>query len=192
MSVRARRASSQRWARRDDRGAAAVEFALLSIPLFTILFGAINYGLYFADVQTVQSSTADVARDATLSVSSSGLNWTGTTGCVSNPSTASELAKVVCDLNTTVKPLGGGEVYGKAEIVDGTGAVQTAWSPGNRLRLCAVTKYQTILPFVPMPGGGLITARVEMPIQDSGLQPLPTLPSAEMDVSSIGTDWAWC
>ena len=55
-----------------------------------------------------------------------------------------------------------------------------------------MTKYQTILPFVPMPGGGLITTRVEMPIQDSGLQPLPTLASAEMDVSSIGTDWAWC
>ena len=55
-----------------------------------------------------------------------------------------------------------------------------------------MTKYQTVLPFVPMPGGGVITTRVEMPIQDSQLLPPPTLTSVEMDVSSIGTDWAWC
>ena len=66
MNVRARRAPSGRSGRRGDRGAAAVEFALLSIPLFTILFGVIDYGLYFADVQTVQSSTTDAARERDL------------------------------------------------------------------------------------------------------------------------------
>jgi len=190
MTVATRwRTSSRRAGRRGDRGAAAVEFALVSVPLFTILFGAIDYGLYFADAQTVQSSTADAARGATLSVSSSALNWTGATGCVSDP-TPNDLAKVVCNLNATAKPMGGGEVFVKAEIVQGTGGPDT-WEQGNALRVCAVTKYNTVLPFVPMPGGGLITTRVEMPIQDTGLAP-QTLTSEEMDVSGIGTDWAWC
>ena len=34
-------------ARRDQQGAVAVEFAMISLLLFTMLFGIIQYGLYF-------------------------------------------------------------------------------------------------------------------------------------------------
>ena len=56
---------------------------------------------------------------------------------MSNPLSASDLAKVVCDLNATAKPLGGGEVYGKAEIVDGSGVVQDCVDSGQPAALCA-------------------------------------------------------
>src|SRR3954454_3164613 len=88
--------------RRADRGASAVEFALLSPLLFALLFGAIDYGLYFADAMTVQQGVSDAARDATLSVGSVSANWPGTGSCplqplpVLNASASGDLAKVVC------------------------------------------------------------------------------------------------
>jgi Flp pilus assembly protein TadG len=160
--------------------------------LFTLLFGAIEYGLYFADVQMIQRATADAAQDATLSVSNTGLHWTGTTSCVSNPLSTSDLGKVVCNLTSSVQPLGGGQLYAEAEIRDGSGNPATAWVQGNRLRLCAITRYVGVLPFVPLPGGGVISTRIDMPIQPGGPANL-TLTEATMDLSSVGLDWsAWC
>jgi Flp pilus assembly protein TadG len=46
--------------RHDDSGAAAVEFALVLIPLLEIIFGLIQYGLYFYSAQT-GSNTANAA-----------------------------------------------------------------------------------------------------------------------------------
>lgn len=43
---------------RDEDGATAVEFALILIPLLTILFGLVQYGLYFYSAQT-GSNTAN-------------------------------------------------------------------------------------------------------------------------------------
>jgi Flp pilus assembly protein TadG len=46
--------------RRDERGATAVEFALLMVPMLVIVFGLIQYGLYFYSSQT-GSNTANAA-----------------------------------------------------------------------------------------------------------------------------------
>jgi hypothetical protein len=167
-----------------------VEFALLSVPLFTLVFGGIDYGLYFADVQTVQQATADAARDATLSVGSSGPNWSGSTACL-GPVTVSDLARVACGLAGTVKPIGGDAVYTKAEIVNSSGASSTIWAQGNRLRVCAVAQHPAVLPFVPIPDGGVIRARVEMPIEPGGPVGLSLTP-VEQNVSGIAGGWSWC
>ena len=45
---------------RSERGAAAVEFALVMVPLLVLLFGAIQYGLYFWAMQ----GGSDIARSA--------------------------------------------------------------------------------------------------------------------------------
>jgi Flp pilus assembly protein TadG len=45
---------------RDARGAAAVEFALVVIPIFAVLFGLVQYGMYFYSAQT-GSNTANAA-----------------------------------------------------------------------------------------------------------------------------------
>ena len=45
---------------RTERGAAAVEFALVMLPLVVLLFGAIQYGLYFWAMQ----GGSDIARSA--------------------------------------------------------------------------------------------------------------------------------
>jgi Flp pilus assembly protein TadG len=46
--------------RRSERGTAAVEFALVMMPLVVLLFGAIQYGLYFWAMQ----GGSDIARSA--------------------------------------------------------------------------------------------------------------------------------
>jgi hypothetical protein len=197
--VRAGRHAPRRHGRRGDRGAAAVEFALLAVPLFTLLFGAIAYGLYFADVQTIERATADAARDATLSAGTFGVNWTGPSVCAPtanllNGVEAGDLAKVVCGLSSSIKPLGGDVLYVKAEIVNAGGLQPDGWVSGNRLRVCSLTRDQAVLPFVPLPGGGLITSRVDMPIQQGGPvgSALIVLSPVAQSVSGIGMDWSWC
>lgn len=48
-------------ARRADTGAAAVEFALVAIPLFTLLFGIIQYGFVFYQLQGASATVRDAA-----------------------------------------------------------------------------------------------------------------------------------
>ena len=53
----------------DDRGAVAVEFALVSVLLFTLLFGIIQYGFLFFQYQAAAATVHDAAR-----IASQGLN----------------------------------------------------------------------------------------------------------------------
>src|SRR3954452_5816017 len=192
----ARRAIGARGGGR-DRGASAVEFALVSPLLFTLLFGAIDYGLYFADALTVEQSVADAARDATLSVGQTAANWQGTGSCpvLSLPGLnlggTNDLAKVVCQLSDTVQPIGGGVVGVKAEVLKPDGTPTATWPPPNRLRVCALTQHSAVLPFVPMPDGGTIGSRTEMPIQPGTTVTLLLNPVAQ-DAGLVGGDWTWC
>jgi Flp pilus assembly protein TadG len=48
--------------RRDEGGAAAVEFALILIPMLYLVFGLIQYGWYFYAMQSGSSAVGDAAR----------------------------------------------------------------------------------------------------------------------------------
>jgi Flp pilus assembly protein TadG len=61
MTVRPRRSG-----RRDDRGASAVEFALVLPFLLVIVFGLIQYGLYFFSSQTGSNTVNVAARQLTV------------------------------------------------------------------------------------------------------------------------------
>jgi hypothetical protein len=181
---------------RGDRGASAVEFALVSPLLFTLLFGAIDYGLYFADALTVQQNVADAARDATLSVGSVSVNWPGSGSCPVVTSTLSasatnDLAKVACSLSDSTDPIGGGVVVVKVEIVDQDGNPTAEWKQPNRLRVCALTRHSAVLPLVPMPDGGAIRSKTEMPIQPGTVATL-LLNAVAQDAATVGGDWTWC
>lgn len=52
--------------RRGQAGAAAVEFALVSVLLFTLLFGMIQYSLYFWSVQSGAQAAREAARQAAV------------------------------------------------------------------------------------------------------------------------------
>ena len=48
--------------RRDEGGAAAVEFALVLIPMLFLIFGLIQYGWYFYAMQAGSSAVGDASR----------------------------------------------------------------------------------------------------------------------------------
>jgi Flp pilus assembly protein TadG len=57
---------------RGDEGASFVEFALISVLLFTILFGIINFGLILSFRQDVSRAAAEGARGGAVALPSTG------------------------------------------------------------------------------------------------------------------------
>lgn len=51
---------------RDPSGAAAVEFALVSMLLFMLLFGVVQYGFYFWSMQAGSAAVREAARQAAV------------------------------------------------------------------------------------------------------------------------------
>ena len=175
---------------RSERGASAVEFALVAPLLFGLLFGIIDYGLYFADVVTVQQGVGDAARTATLAPSSTtGPLWASTTCQLQHDSGTggNQLEGLACSLLKNVDPVAG-QLYVRAELVDGSGQATQTWAPGNRLRLCTVTDHPPVLPMVPLPAGGRIETRVDMPVQAVPAQ----VQMVSVDTPLPSGDWSWC
>ncbi|MGF1661109.1 MAG: TadE family protein [Kineosporiaceae bacterium] len=54
--------------RRDDTGAAAVEFAIISTVLLTLMFGVLQYGILFFQMFTAQHAAAEAASLARTAV----------------------------------------------------------------------------------------------------------------------------
>lgn len=52
--------------RRDQQGASAVEFALVLLPLLVIVFGLIQYGMYFYSSQTGSNTVNSAARQLSV------------------------------------------------------------------------------------------------------------------------------
>ncbi len=75
-----------------QRGAAAVEFAIIAMLLFTLLFGIIEFGRLFYVFNTVQEVTRRAAREAVVS-------------CVDNSNTSP--AKISALFGGTSLPAGG-------------------------------------------------------------------------------------
>lgn len=179
-----------------ERGASAVEFALVAPLLFGLLFGIVDYGLYFADVLSVQQGLGDAARAATLApAGSSGPLWGGKTcglqpaGAGSTVAGGGELEHLACSVLDTVEPAAGSVHYVRAELVAADGTATQDWSAGTQLRLCAITEHPPVLPMVPLPSGGRIETRVDMPVQ--AVPALVTMPSVASALPA-GLDWSWC
>lgn len=51
----------RKWTRRDD-GSAAVEFALLTLPLYTLILGIVETSLYFTSGMVLEGASADAGR----------------------------------------------------------------------------------------------------------------------------------
>ena len=219
-----------------DRGAAAVEFALVSVALFPMLFGVVDYGIYLADVMSVQRAAGQVARSATLPPAAGlpvagdvvgalppGGTGTGTgtegggggggagtgearpcdlSGLTADGLPLQELAaldlrgpldRALCSALTTVDTLTG-PVSVRAAVVPPGDAPAGTWGTGSSLRVCVIADHSALTPFTPLPNGGRIRTRVDMPVEPQSAVPLDvpvrTIESAGEDGSA--KDWTWC
>ena len=137
------------WSRRrsgDESGAAAIEFALVLLPLVVLLFGAIQYGLYFWAMQ----GGSDIARDA---VRLSAVGDTSTSSC----------AAFRDDIRAQI-----GGLTGDAASATITRTFIDAQSPadgvteGDQVRVSVQFKSADLhFPFIPFVHDGMVTSTAE-------------------------------
>lgn len=136
---------------RDDRGAAAVEFALILTPLLFIVFGIIQYGWYFNSTQSGTSAAADAARRLS----------------VGDCQDSSQLRTMLASR------LGGAMVAGtvSASVTYTNSAGATIVAPGAVGGNVAVRlQFQSAdfhLPFIPFPDGGTIVRTAMARVEDT-------------------------
>ena len=131
---------SRPWHRSLDSGAAAVEFALVSVLLLTLVFGIFQYGFYLWASQVGSSAVRDAARYSAV----------GTKDCASLRSmVASQMGGAAVGTTTTTRN------YSVTPAATGSPVTVTV-------------SYQALdigFPFIPVPNDGQITqsaqARVE-------------------------------
>jgi Flp pilus assembly protein TadG len=137
-----------------DKGAAAVEFALVVPILIVLLCGIIDYGLYFANALGVRSGVSEATRQLIVSNFSSDCD-----GFAASGSGAAVTAKIKDCV---------GPVAGTVDVK----VKYNQWQPGNNITVCAVVDVQGVTGLTPMPNDGLVSALVVMPIQQ------PTAPTS--------------
>ncbi len=173
MSARTRRRRPQRR----DAGASAVEFALVAPVLFLILFGIIDYGIWFSDSISARQAVRDGARRGVVE------NF-GTCG-----SATGDMSVLACTVRGAMEPISG-TTYVRVSVATAPGAPSGApWTVGGTLRVCAMTKHTALMPLVPFPADGISRTKVEMPIEQ--VTGTPTRATHE-DQAPTGSNWNWC
>ncbi len=171
--------------RRRDRGASAVEFALVAPVLFIILFGIIDYGIWFSDSISARQAVRDGARRGAV-------EQFGTCGG------GGELASLACTVKAGMGQISGTSyvrvVIATDPLANSVSPTTTAgaWKVGATLRVCAITQHTSLLPLVPFPAGGFAKTRVDIPIEVAGAG-APTRVGYAGDALPGGVDWtSWC
>jgi len=114
--------------RRDERGAEAVEFALIAIPFLLLMLGIIQYGFYFWTAETTNSSARETARRIVV-----GDCW--------NASQMDAFARNGAPMTTSVAA---------------SPAPSTSMQVGDTVTV-TVTSHADLLGLIPVPDGGNIT-----------------------------------
>ena len=157
-----------RHGRRQQRGASAVELALVSLILFPLLMGIIEYGLWFNDSLSVRQGVREAARSGVVK----NFNYTGCGG--------NDMAKLACKAKAQIGAITG-NTYVKITTPQG-------WTKAQPLVVCAMVR-SSVLGLVPLPNDRMITSRTEMSIEVTD-----TTPNAlsYTDAPPAGTSWSWC
>ncbi len=158
--------------RRSQQGAAALELALISPVLFTLVFGILQYGLYFNDANSMRQGVREAARAGVVE------NFTYD-GCDQTDSAA----KLVC---IAEKQVGGGSTGGPVVKV----SAPNGWSKGEPLRVCAAFKSRGAVGMLPMPDDGNLRALTQMTIEQD--EATAAWADATSSADPTGGSWTWC
>ena len=167
MALGRRRA--RRAAAGDERGAAAVEFALVGGLLVLIVFGILQYGLFFDDSLNANQGVRETARMSVVGKTSPGCGTT--TGW---PDIACTVEKMIDRAPA--------DTYVMVSAPDG-------WARGNLLEVCVMVRSRGTFGMLPMPNGGVVRASGRMSIEDDTTKPSGT---GTAEAVPSGQSWAWC
>ena len=139
-------------ARTGDQGAAAVEFALVVPILVMMLFGIIDYGLYFTNALAVRAGVSDAARQIIVGNFSRSCDAFADFG---------DHDALVAKVEDCVDPIADDEESFEARVTYDT------WTVGRNVVVCASVLVDGLIGFTPKPNGGWVSARVALPIQQA-------------------------
>jgi len=156
-------AASEMWIRRrrTERGASAVEFGLVLVPLLVIVFGIIQYGFYFWTMQ----GGADIARDAARRAA------------VNDPAVCADFKSYVTGR------INGFVGSGKVVTIKRTYVQNPSFPAASRTTPDEVRANDTVqvevtfkgydfhLPFVPFPKDGKVSASADARVESIDTQP---------------------
>jgi hypothetical protein len=163
--------------RRRERGAAALEFGLVSPIVFAVLFGTLTYGLWFNDSLNLRQGLREASRQAVVQ------NYGTTTSCVMPYAITptDNIKKLMCRAQSDIGAMTG-ETYVKVLLPGG-------WVRGKELVVCAMVKADRLPGLVPLPGDRMIRWASRMSIEAAAPQQVET---GGEEVLPAGASWAWC
>lgn len=115
-----------------------MEFALVVVPLLMIVFGIINFGIYFAQSLALNNAAREGARFGAVR----GHDCAEIQALVNG--SASSLAMDDSDVDTDIENAGGGACTGAAEPCTGS-------EPGDRIVVTTTHEYELLVPML-IPG----------------------------------------
>ena len=134
---------------RRQEGAAAVEFALIAGVLALLLFGMMEYGLFFLQAQTLKSGAREGARQAAVGADLTAVKLAvskGSGGAISGTSTAISMS-IAGSTQTTCTTSAGDDTQGKEVTV--TINTGSGGSYPSGLTASTISAFKIDLPFLP-------------------------------------------
>ena len=155
----------------DERGASAVEFALVVPILLLLLFGIVDYGMWFNESLNVRQGVREAARAAVVQ----NVEEAGCTG--------SSVDRIVCKTRAEIDPMTG-QAFVRV-VVPATG-----WTRGAPLVVCGAVKVDGVTGLTPLPSDRMVRSATHMSIEK--IDAFTITPGSYGDAAPEGTDWEWC
>ncbi len=163
-------------ARKREEGATAVEFALVAPLLILLVFGIIEYGLWFSDSLSTRQGVREAARQGVVA------NFGSSTSCDLTGASGDENSlKLMCTAQDRI----GGITGDPAVMVD----APEGWTRGAPLIVCSQIEAGIGSGIIPLPNDRIIQSRVEMSIEKT--DPLVDF-TGGAETAPAGSSWDWC
>lgn len=166
-----------------------MEFAILLPVLLVLVFGIIDYGIFFFDSIGLRQGGREAARQAVvLRVDATACSATvsyDNIACTARFASTNVLGR------STGSVSGGGPAQVKVSMRIQTSAPNTtnAWKQGNQFILCTQVSEKSATGFVPFPASGIMSSKVVMSIEKDSSTPSGSLVT---DAAPTGGSWTWC
>lgn len=171
-----------------DSGAAAVEFALVLPVLVLILFGIIDYGLFFSNTISAQSGVQTAARQAVVG------NLDATcTPPADAPGVSADVGELMCMVKNNTGSITGDSFVKVVFPPDPSDTTNPdgGWFQDHQLIVCEVIDVQGLTGYVPLPrhdGKVAIRSRVVTQIETA----VPPLADPGGEEGAPPGGWGWC
>jgi hypothetical protein len=175
--------SSMRHRRGGERGAALVEFAIIAPVFFLLVFGIIDFGATFNDMQSVRQGAREGAREAVVK------NYGTDSSCGLNGTAAAAITDVQFMICQTKNRAGLGDGLRVKVTVN---AIAPAGFKNNSVKVCATKMAHSITGFFsPILNTKPIRTEIDMRAERS-MGPVIDLGGTWSEVDPSGANWSWC